>query len=118
MAAIIGMEDQVVEEVCQGIDDIVVPANYNSPGQIVISGYKKGLEIAGGRLPVRPALVTELTIQIVKEVEAGAYRAAGAAHPSWDSDSAMCCSALARALSTRRCGASSRSVTMLASKTA
>lgn len=71
-----------------------------------------------GRFTVRPTLVSELTIQIVKEVKAGANRAAGAAHPSWDFDSAMCCSALARALSTRGCGASSRSVTMLASNTA
>ena len=46
MAAIIGMEDALVEEVCNGIDDIVVPANYNSPGQIVISGSITGIEKA------------------------------------------------------------------------
>jgi len=50
MAAIIGMEDQVVEEVCQGIDDIVVPANYNSPGQIVISGSIPGIDKAVEKL--------------------------------------------------------------------
>ncbi|MGD2035676.1 MAG: ACP S-malonyltransferase, partial [Bacteroidales bacterium] len=38
MAAIIGLEDEQVEEICDFIPEIVVPANYNSPGQIVISG--------------------------------------------------------------------------------
>jgi [acyl-carrier-protein] S-malonyltransferase len=46
MAAIIGLEDQVVEQVCAGIFEVVVPANYNSPGQLVISGSEKGIEIA------------------------------------------------------------------------
>lgn len=50
MAAIIGLEDQVVEEVCQGIDDVVVPANYNSPGQLVISGSINGIEVACAKL--------------------------------------------------------------------
>lgn len=50
MAAIIGMEDQVVEEVCAGIEDIVVPANYNSPGQIVISGSIPGIDAAVAKL--------------------------------------------------------------------
>jgi len=38
MAAVLGLEDQVVEEVCASIDGIVVAANYNCPGQLVISG--------------------------------------------------------------------------------
>lgn len=38
MAAILGLDDAVVEEVCSGIDGVVVPANYNCPGQLVISG--------------------------------------------------------------------------------
>ncbi len=38
MAAILGMDDAMVGEICNKIDGIVVPANYNSPGQIVISG--------------------------------------------------------------------------------
>ncbi len=38
MAAVLGMEDKDVEEICSKIDGIVVPANYNSPGQLVISG--------------------------------------------------------------------------------
>ncbi len=46
MAAILGMEDKIVEETCQNIEDIVVPANYNSPGQIVISGSVKGIDLA------------------------------------------------------------------------
>ncbi len=50
MAAIIGLEDNVVEEVCAGIDDIVVPANYNCPGQLVISGSMKGIEVACEKL--------------------------------------------------------------------
>jgi [acyl-carrier-protein] S-malonyltransferase len=39
MAAIIGLSDEVVEETLSTINEIVVPANYNSPGQLVISGY-------------------------------------------------------------------------------
>lgn len=46
MAAIIGLEDDVVEEVCSRITEIVVPANYNSPGQIVISGSIEGVDMA------------------------------------------------------------------------
>ncbi len=46
MAAIIGSEDRVIEEVCAAIKDIVVPANYNCPGQIVISGSNEGIEKA------------------------------------------------------------------------
>jgi len=46
MAAVIGMEDAAVEEILKNIDEIVVPANYNSPGQLVISGSMKGIEIA------------------------------------------------------------------------
>ncbi len=62
MAAVLGLEDAKVEEVCKAIRDeageIVVPANYNCPGQLVISGSTKGIEIA-----------------IVKMKEAGAKRA-------------------------------------------
>jgi [acyl-carrier-protein] S-malonyltransferase len=45
MAAIIGLDDSVVEEVCSSINE-VVPANYNSPGQIVISGTNEGIDKA------------------------------------------------------------------------
>ena len=51
MAAVIGMEDELVESVCASISDtIVVPANYNSPGQIVISGTIEGVEKASEKL--------------------------------------------------------------------
>jgi [acyl-carrier-protein] S-malonyltransferase len=46
MAAIVGIDDTIVEEVCSSIDDIVVPANYNCPGQLVISGSISGIEKA------------------------------------------------------------------------
>jgi len=47
MAAILGLEDQVVEQICADItEEIVVAANYNCPGQLVISGSTKGIEIA------------------------------------------------------------------------
>ena len=46
MAAILGLEDAVVEKVCASIDDIVVAANYNCPGQLVISGSNSGIEKA------------------------------------------------------------------------
>ena len=47
MAAIIGLDDKTVEEICASItEEIVVAANYNCPGQLVISGSNKGIEIA------------------------------------------------------------------------
>lgn len=46
MAAILGMEDADVEAVCSDIDDIVIPANYNCPGQLVISGTVSGIHKA------------------------------------------------------------------------
>ncbi len=50
MAAILGLEDEVVVDVLGKIDEIVVPANFNSPGQLVISGSLKGIEIACEKL--------------------------------------------------------------------
>jgi [acyl-carrier-protein] S-malonyltransferase len=59
MAAILGLEDNVVDQVCQSItDEVVVAANFNCPGQVVISGSLKGVEIG-----------------CVKLTEAGAKRA-------------------------------------------
>ncbi|KPK83285.1 MAG: ACP S-malonyltransferase [Bacteroides sp. SM23_62_1] len=55
MAAILGLEDQVVEEVCRQIEEVVVPANYNSPGQVVISGSVKGIDLAVEELTKRGA---------------------------------------------------------------
>ena len=46
MAAIVGLEDAVVEEVCGSIEDVVVAANYNCPGQLVISGSIAGINKA------------------------------------------------------------------------
>lgn len=50
MAAVIGMADETVENICSEIEEVVVPANYNCPGQIVISGSNKGIEIACQKL--------------------------------------------------------------------
>src|SRR6201996_7777667 len=46
MAAILGLDDFTVEDICQRISDIVVPANYNCPGQLVISGTIAGVDKA------------------------------------------------------------------------
>ncbi len=46
MAAVLGMADEGVAQICNGIDDVVVAANYNCPGQVVISGSLKGVEQA------------------------------------------------------------------------
>lgn len=51
MAAILGMEDEQVASICASItDEVVVPANYNCPGQIVISGSNRGVDIACEKL--------------------------------------------------------------------
>lgn len=60
MAAIVKLSDDVVEKICAEIDDIVVPANYNTPGQLVISGTMEGVaaacakakEVGGKALPL------------------------------------------------------------------
>jgi len=46
MAAILNLPDETIEKICAGIAEIVVPANYNCPGQVVISGSIKGVDIA------------------------------------------------------------------------
>ncbi len=46
MAAVLGLADNIVEEVCTSIDGVVVAANYNCPGQLVISGEFKAVELA------------------------------------------------------------------------
>lgn len=55
MAAILGLDDTVVEEVCSGFSGAVVPANYNSPGQIVISGTNDAVDRAIEILKARGA---------------------------------------------------------------
>ncbi len=80
MAAIIGMDDEVVEKICVEIDEVVVPANYNTKGQIVISGSLKGIDIAveklteaGARraikLPVGGAFHSPLMMPAKEELE-------------------------------------------------
>jgi len=71
MAAIVGLDDESIEKVCEGIEEIVVAANYNCPGQLVISGSISGinkaceqLKEAGAKralvLPVRGAFHSPL----------------------------------------------------------
>lgn len=58
MAAIIGLPDEKVEEICQEVSKegkVVIPANYNCPGQLVISGDKEGIEEACEKLKVAGA---------------------------------------------------------------
>ncbi|MFO7658629.1 MAG: ACP S-malonyltransferase [Bacteroidales bacterium] len=46
MAAIVGLDDEMVEKACAEINEVVVPANFNCPGQLVISGSHKGIDAA------------------------------------------------------------------------
>ena len=50
MAAIVGLDDEIVEKVCGEINEVVVPANYNCPGQLVISGSIHGIDLACAKL--------------------------------------------------------------------
>jgi [acyl-carrier-protein] S-malonyltransferase len=50
MAAILGLEDEVVERICVEIEGVVVPANYNCPGQLVISGSVSSVQAACAKL--------------------------------------------------------------------
>lgn len=81
MAAILGLADHIVEEICASIDDVVVPANYNCPGQLVISGSIEGvnsacemMKAAGARrallLPVGGAFHSPLMEPARQELEA------------------------------------------------
>jgi len=55
MAAIVGLDDNIVKEVCASVDEVVVPANYNCPGQLVISGSFAGIDKACELLTARGA---------------------------------------------------------------
>ena len=55
MAAILGLEDNIVEDICSTIEGTVVPANYNCPGQLVISGEMNAIDIAIEKLTVAGA---------------------------------------------------------------
>ena len=50
MAAVLALADEKVEEICDTIDDVVAPANYNCPGQVVISGTEEGIDAACAKL--------------------------------------------------------------------
>lgn len=80
MAAILGLEDEVVEKICKGIDGVVVAANYNCPGQLVISGSVPAIDtacevltVAGARralkLPVGGAFHSPLMESARQELE-------------------------------------------------
>lgn len=55
MAAVLGLADDVVEQVCASISDVVVAANYNCPGQLVISGSVEGVDKACAELTAKGA---------------------------------------------------------------
>ena len=80
MAAILGLENDIVEKICNEISEIVVPANYNCPGQLVISGEKNAVKTAceeltklGAKraiiLPVNGAFHSELMSSAAEELE-------------------------------------------------
>ena len=50
MTAVLALPDEKVEEICASIDEVVVPANYNCPGQLVISGSNEGIEKACAKM--------------------------------------------------------------------
>lgn len=81
MAAVLGLEDEIVEKTCDEIEETVVAANYNCPGQLVVSGSKKGIELAvekltaaGARraivLPVGGAFHSPLMMPAQEELQA------------------------------------------------
>jgi [acyl-carrier-protein] S-malonyltransferase len=55
MAAILGLDEKIIDDVCRQINEIVVPANYNSPEQVVISGSVKGIDLAIAELTAKGA---------------------------------------------------------------
>ena len=82
MAAILGLPDEIIESSCNDVDGIVKPANYNCPGQLVISGEVKAVEKAceilnekGAKraliLPVSGAFHSELMSSAADELKKG-----------------------------------------------
>ena len=80
MAAVLGLEDKIIENVCSAVDGVVVAANYNCPGQLVISGELNAIELAceklkeiGARralvLPVGGAFHSPLMEEAKRELE-------------------------------------------------
>lgn len=89
MAAVLGLADEMVEKVCSEIDGIVVPANYNCPGQLVISGTNEAIDIAcvkmkeaGAKRALKLAvggafhspLMEPARVELAKAIEATEYR--------------------------------------------
>lgn len=62
MAAVLMLADDVVEEICASVDGLVVPANYNCPGQLVISGSRAGVEAAAAKCAEARGRVTMLEV--------------------------------------------------------
>lgn len=86
MAAVLGLDDEIVEQVCEEIDGVVVAANYNCPGQLVISGEIEAIDKAcdallekGARralkLPVGGAFHSPLMAPAKDELQAGIEKA-------------------------------------------
>ncbi len=90
MAAVLGLDDAIIESICASIEEeVVVPANYNHPGQLVISGTLKGIEIASEKLKEAGArnvlklkvggafhspLMESAKVELAKAIEATAFR--------------------------------------------
>ena len=68
MAAVLNLDDKIVEDICASIDGIVVAANYNCPGQLVISGEYKAVELACEIKPSTMAAVLNLDDKIVEDI--------------------------------------------------
>ncbi len=62
MAAVLGLADEVVESICAEVEEVVVPANYNCPGQLVISGTRAGVEAAAAKCAEAGGRVTMLAV--------------------------------------------------------
>lgn len=91
MAAIIGLDDDKVEEICGQIDELVVPANYNTSGQVVISGTVAGIEAAiaafqeaGARMAIKlkvngafhSPLMKSAEVELAAKIEETSFREA------------------------------------------
>ncbi len=90
MAAVLGLDDAIIESICASIEEeVVVPANYNYPGQLVISGSLKGIEIASEKLKEAGArnvltlrvggafhspLMESAKVELAKAIEATKFR--------------------------------------------
>lgn len=57
MSAVIGLDAEIVEQICSETEGIVIPANYNSPGQLVISGEVEAVKNAGAKMKERGAKI-------------------------------------------------------------